>query len=56
MNSVLAGFLASLGAGLATGVGALPVMLPFEMSNRAQGILLGVGGGVMLAASPPSPA
>ena len=51
MNSVLAGFLASLGAGLATGVGALPVMLPFEMSNRAQGILLGVGGGVMLAAT-----
>lgn len=51
MDSVLAGFLASLGAGLATGVGALPVMLPFEMSNRAQGILLGVGGGVMLAAT-----
>ncbi|MGC1307031.1 MAG: ZIP family metal transporter [Phormidesmis sp.] len=51
MNSVLVGFLASLGAGLATGVGALPVMLPFDMSARTQGILLGVGGGIMLAAT-----
>ena len=51
MNSVLIGFLASLGAGLATGVGALPVMLPFDLSSRAQGVLLGVGGGVMLAAT-----
>ncbi len=51
MNSVLAGFLASLGAGLATGVGALPVMLPYKMSPKTQGILLGVGGGVMLAAT-----
>lgn len=51
MNSVLLGFLASLGAGLATGVGALPVMLPFELSARVQGILLGVGGGIMLAAT-----
>jgi ZIP family zinc transporter len=45
------GFLASLGAGLATGIGALPVMLPFGLSEKAQGILLGVGGGVMLAAT-----
>lgn len=51
MNHVLVGFLASLGAGLATGLGALPVLLPFELSQTAQGILLGVGGGVMLAAT-----
>lgn len=51
MNSVLVGFLASLGAGLATGVGALPVLLPFELSKETQGILLGVGGGIMLAAT-----
>ncbi|MEM8503177.1 MAG: ZIP family metal transporter [Cyanobacteria bacterium P01_D01_bin.1] len=51
MNNVLMGFLASLGAGSATGLGALPVMLPFGLSERAQGILLGVGGGVMLAAT-----
>ncbi|MGD1899586.1 MAG: ZIP family metal transporter [Phormidesmis sp.] len=51
MNYVLVGFLASLGAGLATGVGALPVLLPFSLSEKAQGILLGMGGGVMLAAT-----
>ena len=51
MNSVLIGFLASLGAGLATGVGALPVLLPFDLPKRAQGVRLGGGGGVMLAAT-----
>ena len=51
MNDVWVGFLSSLGAGLMTGVGALPVMLPFNMSDRVQGVLLGVGGGVMLAAT-----
>ena len=51
MNHILAGFLASLGAGLMTGIGALPVMLPFDMSERVQGVLLGIGGGVMLAAT-----
>ncbi len=51
MNTVLIGFLASLGAGLATGLGGLPVLLPFDLSDRVQGILLGVGGGVMLAAT-----
>lgn len=51
MNVILAGFLASLCAGLATSVGALPVLLPFALSSGAQGILLGVGGGVMLAAT-----
>jgi zinc transporter, ZIP family len=51
VNSVLIGFLASLAAGMATGVGALPVMLPLALSARSQGILLGIGGGVMLAAT-----
>ena len=51
MNQVLVGFLASLAAGLATGIGALPVLLPFDLSDRVQGVLLGVGGGVMLAAT-----
>ncbi|MFK8186564.1 MAG: ZIP family metal transporter [Phormidesmis sp.] len=51
MNDVWVGLLASLGAGLMTGVGALPVMLPFNMTDRVQGVLLGIGGGVMLAAT-----
>lgn len=48
------GSLASFIAGLATGLGALPALfLPFlpSLSERVQGILLGFGGGVMLAAT-----
>jgi zinc transporter, ZIP family len=45
------GFLASLGAGAMTGVGALPVFLPFRISTRTQDVLLGFAAGVMLAAS-----
>jgi ZIP family zinc transporter len=51
MNPIFAGFLASLLAGLATGVGALPVLLPVKLTQRLQAIMLGFGGGVMLAAS-----
>ncbi len=51
MNLIALGFLASLLAGLATGVGALPVLLPIHPSERLQGVLLGVGGGIMLAAT-----
>ena len=51
MNVVLIGFLASLFAGLATFVGALPVLLPINLTQRVQGIMLGFGGGVMLAAT-----
>jgi ZIP family zinc transporter len=51
MNSILAGFLASLLAGLATAVGALPVLLPINLTQRVQAIMLGFGGGVMLAAA-----
>jgi len=45
------GFLASLGAGAMTGVGALPLFMPFGISTRAQDVMLGFAAGVMLAAS-----
>lgn len=51
MNTVVIGSIASLLAGLGTAVGALPVLLPIPPSDRVQGILLGFGGGVMLAAT-----
>ncbi|MCC5637713.1 hypothetical protein LC593_18080 [Nostoc sp. CHAB 5844] len=51
MESLVIGALASLGAGLATAIGALPVLLPINLTQRVQGIMLGFGGGVMLAAT-----
>ncbi|MEO0540839.1 MAG: hypothetical protein AAFZ80_08225, partial [Cyanobacteria bacterium P01_A01_bin.105] len=51
MNTLLIGFLASLAAGLGTSLGALPAFLPFNLTERVQGILLGIGGGIMLAAT-----
>ncbi|OUL30667.1 ZIP family metal transporter [Nostoc sp. T09] len=51
MESLVIGAIASLGAGLATVVGALPVLLPINLTQRVQGIMLGFGGGVMLAAT-----
>lgn len=45
------GILASLIAGLATGIGALPMLLPIKISDRLQGALLGFAAGVMLAAT-----
>lgn len=48
---VLIGFLASLAAGLATGVGALPILGMGTPSERQQSLLLGFAAGVMLAAS-----
>lgn len=51
MPPILLGFLASLLAGLATAVGALPILLIRKITDRIQGILLGLGGGVMLAAT-----
>ncbi|MEO0541135.1 MAG: ZIP family metal transporter [Cyanobacteria bacterium P01_A01_bin.105] len=51
MNTLLIGFLASLAAGLGTSLGALPAFLPFRLTERVQGILLGIGGGIMLAAT-----
>jgi ZIP family zinc transporter len=50
-NLILVGFLGSLGAGLATGVGALPVLLVRRPSKRYLDLMLGFAAGVMLAAS-----
>jgi zinc transporter, ZIP family len=44
------GAFASLLAGLGTGVGALPILFVRHLKQKSQGILLGAGGGVMLAA------
>ncbi|BAB72431.1 ZIP family metal transporter [Anabaena sp. FACHB-709] len=51
MNSLVIGAFVSLGVGLATFLGALPVLLPIKFTQRSQGIMLGFGGGVMLAAT-----
>ena len=51
MDTLIVGFIASLLAGLATFVGALPILLPIDLTKRVQGIMLGFGGGVMLAAT-----
>ena len=45
------GAVASLVAGVATGVGALPVLFTRNVSQRAQDVMLGFGAGVMLAAT-----
>ncbi len=51
MNPLLIGFGASLAAGLCTAIGALPILVLPSVSSRLQGIMLGFGGGVMLAAT-----
>ena len=51
MNTWALGTLASLLAGLGTGVGALPVLLPLTPSEKVESVLLGIGGGIMLAAT-----
>ena len=51
MSTLVIGTLASLCAGLATVIGALPILLPINLTQRLQGIMLGFGGGVMLAAT-----
>ncbi|MBD2776184.1 ZIP family metal transporter [Iningainema tapete] len=51
MESLVIGVFASLCAGLATVVGALPILLPINLTQRSQAIMLGFGGGVMLAAT-----
>src|SRR5690554_4830760 len=50
-NLVLLGFLGSLVAGLATGVGALLIFVRSEWSQRSQVLMLAFAAGVMLAAS-----
>lgn len=51
MNALVLGFVASLLAGLGTMVGALPVLFAVNLTKRFQAILLGLGGGIMLAAT-----
>ena len=51
MNLIAIGFLASLIAGLATGVGALPAFFLRRVSMRTMDVLLGGAAGVMLAAT-----
>ncbi len=48
---ILLGFIGSLAAGLATGVGALPVLFVKRPSKRYLDLMLGFAAGVMLAAS-----
>jgi len=50
-NLILLGFVGSLAAGLATGVGALPVLFVKRPSKRHLDLMLGFAAGVMLAAS-----
>jgi zinc transporter, ZIP family len=51
MSPILAGLLGSLVAGLATGLGALPVFVRTTWSEKAQRLMLGTAGGVMLSAT-----
>jgi len=50
-NLILLGLLATLGTGLATGVGALPVLFMRKVSDRLLDTMLGFAAGVMLAAT-----
>ncbi|MDQ2089975.1 ZIP family metal transporter [Marimonas arenosa] len=51
MSIILQGFLGSLGAGLMTAVGAVPVLFGRSMSRQTMDIMLGFAAGVMLAAT-----
>ncbi len=51
MDIIQIGILASLGAGLMTGVGAIPVLFGRTISRRANDTLLGFAAGVMISAS-----
>lgn len=51
MDIILAGLLGSLAAGLMTAVGAVPVLVGRDVSDRTKDTLLGFAAGVMLSAS-----
>ncbi|MET0340678.1 MAG: ZIP family metal transporter [Polyangiales bacterium] len=51
MGSVLAGSLASLVAGACTGLGAIPIIVHRQWSERTQMLMLAWAGGVMLGAT-----
>lgn len=50
-NLIALGFLATIGTGLATGLGALPVLFVKGISDRLLDAMLGFAAGVMLAAT-----
>lgn len=50
-SPILLGSIASLLAGLATGIGALPCLVVKRISDETQDVMLGFSAGVMLAAS-----
>jgi len=50
-NIIALGFLATIGTGLATGLGALPVLFVKDISDRLLDAMLGFAAGVMLAAT-----
>ncbi len=50
-DTIVLGFAASALAGIATGVGALPILIKRDFSRRTLDIMLGFAAGVMLAAS-----
>lgn len=51
MSIILIGTLASLAAGLMTGVGAIPVLFGRQVSRRSNDMMLGFAAGVMISAS-----
>lgn len=51
VSNLYLGLLGSTLAGLATGVGALPVLFIRQITPNTQGVMLGFGAGVMLAAT-----
>lgn len=51
MNNILTGAIGSLIAGSFTGIGALPILFTSNIGKNWQGMMLGLGGGVMLAAT-----
>jgi ZIP family zinc transporter len=51
ISPVLAGFVGSPVAGLATGVGAIAVFFRRDWSEQGQVFMLAVAGGIMLAAT-----
>ncbi|MGQ9626514.1 MAG: ZIP family metal transporter [Anaerolineae bacterium] len=50
-NTILMGVVATIGTGFATGVGALPILLTTQVSERLLDAMLGFAAGVMLAAT-----
>lgn len=50
-NTMFVGLLASLGAGLMTGVGSIPIFFTKNISQKMLDLLLGFAAGVMLAAT-----